>query len=437
MNAAEGFRGRFFRLTFLNILANLTVPLVGLVDTFMLGHLADIRFLAGVALASIIFDYVYWSFGFLRMGTTGTAAQAFGAGDRAEVYRVLYRSLVLAAMLGVALLVLQTFIRDAAFWILSGRSGVESAGRDYFDARIWGAPAAFANFAFLGWYLGRAESRHALAMTAAGNVANIALNYVFIVRLGLAARGAGLASMLSQYVSLGVAVVIFASLASPVPWRWNEVWHRERLTTLLRLNLDILVRTFCLETAFAVFLNFSSVLGTTVLAANAILMRLIYMAAYLIDGAAFATESLAGILRGRDDREAFGRLVRLARITGLVFAATFLAGFLPLERTWYALLTSHEEVIREATRYGPWLLPVLVSGAVAYVYDGVFLGITAGRTLRNAMLLSLLAVFLPAAIIARWTGSAHGLWLAFTLFTLARAATLHVALRGEAAARVK
>jgi MATE family multidrug resistance protein len=430
MSAREGLHRRFFRLALINILTNVTVPLVGLVDTAMLGHLADIRFLAGVALASILFDYVYWSFGFLRMGATGTTAQAVGRDDTHEVYLVLYRFLALAATLGFVLIVLKWPLRELGFLLLSGEPGVEAAGRDYFDARIWGAPATLCNYAFLGWYLGREESRHALVMTVIGNLANVALNYVFIIRMGLAAQGAGLATMVSQYLMLAVAVTIFRRLGRPVAWRWREVMHRGRLVALSKLNLDIMIRTFCLQTTFAVFTNFSSLMGTTILAANAIILRLLLLASFFIDGAAFASESLAGIFRGQGDFDRLRKLVRLSLLSGLGFAVLFLVGLGLTSGLWYRLLTSHDDVILTASRYHLWFVPVLLFGSQAYMWDGVFLGLTAGRALRNSMFVSTVLVFLPVAVLALYLGSPHLLWAALVVFMVARTVTLGLASRG-------
>jgi MATE family multidrug resistance protein len=415
---------RFFRLSLLNILSNITVPLAGLVDTAMLGHLGDIRFLAGVALATVLFDFVYWSFGFLRMGTTGTTAQAIGRGDTAEAFLVLYRSLLIAVTIALVLLVLQLPLREAGFGLLSGEPAVEQAGRDYFDARIWAAPATLMSFVLVGWFLGREESRYVLWMTVAANVANIALNYVFIIRLGLAARGAGLATMLSQYVMLALGLGLFLRVAERPPWRWRAIAVRERLAELFRLNGDILVRTLGLVTAFALFTNFSSILGTTVLAANTILLRLLSLAAFLIDGAAFAAESLAGIFRGAGDHPSLRRLFRVALWSGEGFALLTLVALFAWPGGVLALLTSHGDVIAETRVYMPWLWPTLVFGALAYMYDGLFLGLTEGRTLRNTMLLSTLLVFVPLAWLAARTGSNHALWAALAAFMVARTVTL-------------
>ena len=422
-------RRRFLQLAALNIAANLTVPLAGLVDTAMLGHLDDIRFLAGVALATVLFDYVYWTFGFLRMGTTGTTAQAIGRDDRDEARLVLYRSVSLAIGIAAAILLLQRPLRDLGLWILAGEPGVEAAARDYYDALIWGAPAALCNFAVVGWFLGRAEGRPALAMTVVANLANIALNYVFIVQLGWAARGAGLGTMISQYLSLATGLMLLARRSVGLPASFRSVFDTSRMRALMQLNRDILLRTLCLVSSFAIFTNFSAVLGVRVLAANAILLKVLTLASHLIDGAAFASESLAGILHGRGDRPTLRRLFRLSLATGLIFAGVVLVAVLVRPELSFGLLTSHDDVVRHALEHSLWLVPVLAFGSMAYMFDGLFLGLTAGRTLRNSMLWSTLVVFLPLAWFALRSGSNHLLWSAMAVFMLARTATLGYAAR--------
>lgn len=391
----------------------------------MLGHLSDIRFLAGVALGSIIFDYIYWTFGFLRMGTTGTTAFAVGRGDTPEVYRVLYRSLALAAALAVAIVLLQWPLRELGFALLSGTPGVEEAGQAYYDARIWGAPATLCNFALVGWLLGREQVRQVLLMTIAANVANIVLNYVFIVRLGLAAYGAGLATMLSQYLMLAVGVGVFLAGGRPRAVAWDEVLDRGRLGTLFRLNRDIFLRTFLLVSAFGLFVNVSSIMGVAVLATNSILLRLLSIASYMIDGAAFASESLAGIFRGSRNLPALRALFRLSLYVGAGCAALVLVVFFAGSDFWLGVLTSHDALIVAGLRYAPWLIPTLVFGGLAYMYDGLFLGLTEGRRLRNAMTLSMLGVFLPLCLAALYLRNNDVLWAAMAAFMLARVLTLN------------
>jgi MATE family multidrug resistance protein len=404
-------------------MATVSVPLAGLVDTAILGHLEDIRFLAGVALGSIVFDYVYWTFGFLRMGTTGTTAQAMGGGDIKAVYLTLYRGLFLALSIGTALVVLQVPIRIGGFAVLSGTEGVEAAGVAYFNARVWGAPATLCSFVLIGWFLGREESGRVLLITVGANVSNIILDYVFVLGFGLAAFGAGLATMISQYL------VLFWKSRESRPWLWGEILDRHGLTSLMRLNRDILFRTLGLITALSLFTNLSSVLGTTVLAANAILLRVQYLASHFIDGAAFATESLAGTFRGQGDPKGLLKLLRLSLVVGFACALGFAVLVVIAPGFLYPLLTSHQEVVEVATRFGYWLIPVLLFGSAAYIYDGFFLGLTAGRVLRNSMLFSTILIFGSVAWVAVARGDNHILWLAMTLWMVSRAATLSWASR--------
>jgi MATE family multidrug resistance protein len=422
--APRGLGSRFLRLALPNALANLTVPLAGLVDTAMLGHLGEIHHLAGVGLGSIIFDYVYWTFGFLRMGTTGLTAQAMGRGDREEVLLLLLRALGLAVTIALALLLLQAPLRDLGFAVLSGETAVEGAGRAYYDARIWGAIPTLANFAFLGWFLGRERAGYVLVMTLVANGANIALDYVFIVRLGLEAYGAGLATMLSQYLMLAVALIFLARERPRARGLLRRIFQRGPLIELLKLNRDILIRTFCLITAFSAFTNLSAVIGTGTLAANLILLRIVNTVAHLIDGGAFATESLAGIFKGRGDIRALRRLLRLAMFWGEGLALGALFALFLFPEPIYALLTSHADVIGEIRTLHVWLVAALPLGAAAYIFDGFFLGLATGRILRNTMLLALVAGFAPAALAAYALGSNQLLWLALTLFFASRTATL-------------
>lgn len=420
----RGLRSRFLRLAVPSALANLTVPLAGLVDTAMLGHLGQIHHLAGVGLGSILFDYVYWTFGFLRMGTTGLTAQAVGRHDREGVVLLLLRSLVLALGIGLLLLVFRAPLRDLGFAVLSGEAAVEDAGRAYFDARIWGAIPALANFAVMGWFLGREKAGAVLLMTAVANGANIALDYLFIVRLDLESTGAGLATTISQYLMLAAGASLLLRERPRASGLWHRVLERGPALELLRLNRDILIRTFCLITAFGAFANLSAVLGTVTLAANLILLRIVSTAAFLIDGAAFATESLAGIFKGGRDPRALRRLLRLAMLWGEGIALAVLLAVFWFPEPIYSLLTSHSEVIREIRALQPWLAVALPLGAAAYIFDGFFLGLASGRILRNGMLLALCVGFAPVAAAAYVLASSHLLWLALTLFLGSRAATL-------------
>lgn len=417
---------RFARLAVVNILSNLLVPIAGLIDTAFLGHLDDIRFLAGVSLATVVFSYLYWTFGFLRMGTTGLTAQAVGRHDVAEMYLVLLRHGGLAIAIGLVLVILQAPLQQLSFALLSAQADVEAAGQAYFQALIWGAPATLLNFVLLGWFLGRAEGRWVLLLSAVNNLSNVGLNYWFIVGLGWASAGAGAATALSQGLMLGVGLVI---VACQCPWAQLQGWLRQwrdtaAIARILRLNRDILIRTFALLSVFATFTNLSGAIGTETLAVNALLLQVVTLSAYFIDGIAFATESLVGQLSGQAHSRQLKQVVlvsgSVATLVGLAIASVF--NLFP--HTLFSLLTSHTTLLDQAQQTVPWLLPVLTCGAWAYILDGYFLGLTQGHILRQAALVSAIGGFAPFAAIAALTQTVHWLWIGLTGFMVARTITL-------------
>lgn len=419
----RSFRRRFFSLAGINILSTIAVPLAGLIDIAMLGHLPEIHFLAGVALAAVIFDVMYWTIGLLRASTTGLTAQADGAGDRVEVYGVLRRALMLAALTALLILLAQRGIAAAGFSLLSGAPEVETAGRDYFFARIWGAPAVLANAVLVGWLLGRERARGVLAMTLVAAFGNVGFNYLFIVRMGLAAQGAGMATTLSQFAMLAVGVAIYLRVREPVAWSATAIFDRARIVQLLALNRDLMIRTMLLAGCFALFTSFSSQLGTLALAANTLLLRLFYLHSYAVDGAAYACEILAGQFRGARDVTSLKRLFKLSLGSALAFTAIYLVALFATLLPTLRLLTSHEPVVRYASYFTPWLIPILFFGALAFIYDGLFFGLTEGPALRNAMALSAL-VFGPTAWLAVSRGDNNILWGALAGLMVARVLTL-------------
>ncbi|MGF1498389.1 MAG: guanitoxin biosynthesis MATE family efflux transporter GntT [Elainellaceae cyanobacterium] len=420
------FVHRFLRLAVVNILSNLMVPLAGLVDVAFLGHLAEIRHLAGVAIATVIFNYIYWSFGFLRMGTTGLTAQAVGRGRQEEVGLVGLRGGAIALTLGLGILLLQVPLRELGFWLLQAEPDVQRAGEAFYNARIWGAPATLLNFVLIGWFLGREQAGKVLILSIVGNCANVVLDYWAIARLGWGSAGAGMATAASQYLMLLVGLLLLLRERWSFKFRAiaSTFWDRSALRRLFYLNSNILVRTLALVTTFALFTNLSSVLGTRVLAANALILQVITFSAYFIDGFAFATESMAGMFKGQGDRRQLLALIWLSGGlsvgTGLAFAIAFMLQSQPL----FGLLTDHADVLQQIEANTAWLLPVLGFGAVAYMLDGYFLGLTAGQTLRNSSLIAAIAGFLPMALLAWRLESGAVLWLALTLFMALRGITL-------------
>ena len=417
---------RFFSLSLINILANLMVPLASLIDVAFLGHLAEIHHLAGVALATVLFNYIYWTFGFLRMGTTGMTAQAAGRSDRDSVMLVAIRNSLIALAIGIAILLLQQPLRELGFTILSAAPEVKASGRAYYNALIWGAPATLLNFVLLGWFLGREQGAKVLLLSVVDKGANIALDYLFIVHWGLESAGAGAATALSQYLTLLVgAVLVSRELRhQQIKALRGRILEKKALYTTFTLSRDILVRTLALVSTFAVFTNLSSTLGTAVLATNTLLLQVVSLAAYLIDGLAFATESIAGNLQGKGSAKQLKALIWLSGGTSLSIGLFLALVFSSLPSPLFGLLTDHAQIIARIDNYVLWLLPVLGFGSLAFMLDGYFLGLTQGLILRNSSLVAALIGFCPVALLAWQLGSNHLLWLALSLYMAARALTL-------------
>ncbi len=407
------------------------VPLAGLADVAFLGHLSDIRDLAGVALATVLFNYIYWTFGFLRMATTGMTAQAAGRGDDETVRLIALRNGLLALAIAGAILLLQHPLKAIGFFLLSATPPVKAAGAAYYDALIWGAPATLLNFVLIGWLLGREQGSRVLLLSIVGNGIDVALNYWLIVRWGWGSAGAGISTALSQYAMLmaGLAMIL-PDLSLRRSWRdtasgtlRQQLFDPAVLKVAFTLNGDILVRTFALVSTFALFTNLSSSLGTLTLATNSLMLQVVTLAAYFIDGIAFATESFAGQFYGQNDRSQLTHLLRLGGSISLLLGLAFGCGFALQPIALFRLLTNHADILGQIPHFAVWLIPVLGFGAIAYLLDGYFLGLTAGAILKRSSLLAALA-FGPIAWLAwRWHNP-HLLWLALTVFMAGRALTL-------------
>jgi MATE family multidrug resistance protein len=424
----DNLLGRFFRLAIINILSNLLVPLAGLISIAFLGHLMEIRHLAGVTLSTVLFNYIYRTLGFLRMGTTGMTAQAVGREDQEAVLLTGLRNGAIALALGIAILILQHPLQDLGFALLSAATDVKSSGQAYYDGRIWAAPATLLNFVLIGWFLGREHTGKVLILSVVANGANVALDYLYIVRWGWESAGAGMATAVSQYLMLlvGMILVVREVQFKEVRAVAGQLFDTSALKAIFALNGDIFVRTFAFLSTFAIFTNLSSAMGTIMLAENALLLQVLTLAIYFIDGLAFATETLAGIFRGKGANEQLAPLLRISGGTSLILGLSLALIFVIFSEPLFGLLTNHSEVLDCLDIYVPWLLPVLGFGSIAFILDGYFLGLAEGPTIRNAALTASLVGFVPLAIAAWQFQSSHLLWLALSLFMAARVVTLAV-----------
>lgn len=423
-------RRKFYKLTFYNILANITVPLTGLVDTSILGNLNTYVFMAGAALSGIIFDFMFWMFGFLRMGTTGLTAQAIGEKNEKESIFILIRSISLACFFGTMILILSPWIREIGFQILEGSSEIKTAGVSYFDARISGSIAVLCNYVFTGWFLGRGKSSIVLIGTLVGNGINILLDVWFILKLGWEAYGAGLATSISQFGMLFVFISSFfielkiQNILKFLLSNNKSLFSVQGFSSLLHLNKDIFLRTLFLIVTFSVFRNFSSEAGTEILAANSILLQLILVSAYLVDGAAFATESLAGNIYGKKNWKLLKELLYLAFYNSIFFTSIFLGFVFLFPNLIFGMITKSDRVFSLLIDYRFWLFPVLEVGAIAFILDGFFIGLTKGKILRNSMLISTAFFFFPIVYLGKIQKDNHLLWFSLVLLMVGRALTL-------------
>ncbi len=431
MAAGPLTRGQVLSRAWPLVFANATVPLAGIADTFVLGLSGDAADLGGVALGVAVFNIFYWSFYFLRMGTTGLAAQAEGAKDRAEGQRVLVRSLAIAAVLGLAVMLLRHLIAWAGFAILQGSQAVEARGGDYLLARIWGAPGAFGMFVVTGWLIGLGRTSATLTVHVVFSLVNILLDLWFVLGLGYGPGGVGAATAIAEWMGLlaGLGFVVFF-IRSGGGWA-EGVLHRHALVNagalrrLFDVNANLLIRTWCLLVGFTWFTNAGARQGAAALAGNHVLLQVVTLWAFVLDAFAFVSEAEAGRAVGSRSAVDLRRALRLtaepALVSGALFALlTLLAGPAVL-----SALVADPAARGAALTFLPYCATVPFLGASAWILDGIFIGATHGKVLRNTGIAAV-AIYLTAdAILAPRLGN-HGVWLAFLVFYLARAGSLAV-----------
>lgn len=412
------FLNRFYRLTFVNILSGIMVPLAGLVDIAFLGHLNEIHHLAGVILATILFDYLYRVLKFIRSSTNSFTSQAVGKEDHKLILLVGLRNAFIAFVIAVIILILQYPIHELGFTLLSASPQVKDAGIAYFNGRIWGAPAVLLNYVLFGWFFGQEMNGYVLVMSLVGNGTNVVLDYVMINLWGWSSFGAGLATAISQYLALFTGIV-FACLNicwSDVPAALQNIFDWKALKATFSLNGNILVRYLAFISALAIFTNISSIMGTHVLAQNGLLIQIITLGVFVIQGVGNATQSLTGNFKGKGDLEKLLPLIQVATLTSLLCALPLAVVSMLYPKTVFGLLTSHAQVIDNIGDYVSWLLPVMGFAAIAFMLEGYFIGLAEGSTLSKSSLTAIFVGFAPVAAIAWYTRSNHFLWLALSLY---------------------
>lgn len=421
------WHGRVWRLAFPIIISNISVPLLGAVDTAVVGHLPDVKYLGGVAVGAMIMSFVYWGFGFLRMGTTGLTAQAHGAGDGDEVRASLARAALIGLAIGMVLMALQVPIAHAAFSLVDASPDVEELARSYFAIRVFGAPGALVGYAYLGWFLGVQNARATLYVQLWMNGLNIILDLLFVLGFGWGVEGVALATVISEYAGAGLCLWLAHRMLPGVGGRFRRarILARDRLIHTIAFNRDVFLRTICLVFAFAYFTAQGAEMGNVTLAVNAVLLNFQVFMAHGLDGLAHAVQALAGGAIGARDRNAFGAAVRASTQWACALAVGFTVVYGLVGQNIINLLTGIPEIRDAAAAYLPWVIASPVVSVWAYQLDGIFLGATRGHAMRNAMIVSLIIYLALCWVLIPLWGN-HGLWLALMGFMVARGITLWV-----------
>jgi multidrug resistance protein, MATE family len=418
---------RVWRLALPNILANLTIPLLGAVDTAVIGHLGAAE-IGAVAVGSTVFSFLYWGFGFLRMGTTGVVAQAHGAGDGEAVVAAFLRGAVLAVTFGLALVALQWPLIHGALAIIAPSETVTAEASRYLTIRIWGGPAALLNMVVLGWLIARQRMGTGLWLQLLINGSNIVLDVALARGLGMDVAGVAVATVIAQWLGAGagIAVILRQGKRLAPAWPWATALDRAQLAALLRLNVDILVRTLLVITSFSMMTVLGARFGDEVLAANGILLLLQGFLSYGLDGFAHAAEALVGEAVGARDRKALTAAVRGTTVAAAGVAAGYTVAFWLGGPALVGLITSVPEVRATTALYLPWTIASPLISVWSYQLDGIFIGATHGRAMRNAMIASVTLYVVALLLLVPAHGNA-GLWTAFLFLMAARGVTLAVA----------
>lgn len=419
---------QILRLAIPNIISNLSVPLLGAVDTAVVGHLEHVYYLGAIAVGSIIFDFIFWGFGFLRMGTTGLVAQAFGANNEHETRVLLMRVLSVAAIASLLILLLQYLLINVSLLVVNASPEVEEFTRIYFNIRIFAAPATLALFGINGWFLGMQNSKYPMLVTIVLNILNIILNLVLVLGYDMNVAGVAWGSLISSYMAFGFAIYLYLKKYGDIKLSYNltEILEPVELRKFFGVNRDIFIRTLCLIFSYAFFTAKSAESGDIILAANTILLQLWYISAYGTDGFAFAAESLVGRFKGASDSEKLNQSIKYSMIWGLVIGLGGTLTYLVFGEQIIGLFTDKENVLSAALVVLIWTIMAPLINSVCFIWDGVYIGSTSTGAMRNSMLIATILFFVPVYYVMEPLVGVHALWMAMTAFMVARGITLTV-----------
>lgn len=421
---------RILQLAVPSIISNITVPLLGLVDVAIVGHIGDAAYIGAIAVGSMLFNVIYWLFGFLRMGTSGMTSQALGRRDLAEVLRLLVRSLSIGVGIGVLFFVLQKWLIGCGLWAMSPEADVVELARRYCYVCIWGAPAVLGLYGFTGWFIGMQNTRIPMMVSLTQNVVNIIASLLLVFVCGMTVEGVALGTVIAQWWGFLMACLFYRICyrrLSKYDYR-RHLFAAEPLKQFFSLNKDIFLRTLCLVAVNLFFTAAGSRESTIVLAVNTLLMTLFTIFSYFMDGFAYAAEALSGKYYGARNMGAFREVVRRTMGFGAVVAVGFTLLYIVGGENFLSLLTSDKQVIAASGEYFWWAVLIPLSGMSAFVFDGIFVGITRSKSMLCSTAVASASFFVLFFGLHPFLGN-HALWLAFILYLLLRGIVLFVIYR--------
>ncbi len=409
---------RILRLALPNIITNITVPLLGIVDLALMGHLNDPVYIGAIALGGTIFNIIYSSFSFLRMGTSGLTAQAFGAQNKEEVSLILQRSLLVGLALAVTIIALRFPLQWAALNLLDGTPEVKNLAQQYFYIRILAAPATLGLYAFYGWFLGVQNAIIPMILAVVVNVVNIGLNFLFVDYFHMKSDGVAWASVIAQYSGLLLAALFFAARFKiyHIKFPLKRIVETAAITRFFKVNSDIFIRTIMLWFVLAFFTSRSAKAGNDILAVNTLLFQLFYFFSYFADGFAFAAEALTGKAKGAKNFDEMKNIIKAVFLWGWAIAALFTLVYGIGLNDIMHLLSNNTIILEMAKAYYRWIIIIPLVSIAAFNWDGIFIGATASKAMRNISILVSIVVFIPAYYATKSFAGNHALWFAFTMF---------------------
>ncbi len=412
---------RILGLAVPSIISNITVPLLGLVDVSIVGHLGSATYIGAIAVGGMLFSMIYWIFGFLRMGTSGLTAQAYGRRDLAEVILSFVRSVGIAFGLGLLLILLQYPILKVAFMLIDATPAIKELASLYFRICIWGAPAVLGLYSFAGWFVGMQNSRFPMYIAITQNVVNIAASLFFVFVWNRGVAGVAMGTLVAQYAGLLMALLLWYSYYRRL-WpklNWKMLTDYEAMRSFFILNRDIFFRTLCLVAVTTYFTSRGAEQGDVILAVNTLLMQLFTLYSYIMDGFAYAGEALTGRYVGAHNRADLERMIRALFAWGIGLALTFTLLYGIGGSSFLGLLTNEREVLNASSDYFYWVLAIPLAGMAAFLWDGIYIGATASRQMLYSMLVASASFFLLQGLLQQQMGN-HALWMAFIVYLFLR-----------------